>query len=116
MEAPPTPRLAEPNHPALARAALTATALEFVAQRFGRPVSELQRTLSRRDLERETARAIVAYAHDEAARLLRDNGVPPVGEDATSQAIRRIYHRLKARREAEQNAEAERRLAEKAQR
>lgn len=108
---PPWPIGARAYHPALSRAAHTAAAVALLADLSERLPAELRRTLTVAELEAELARALAQLARQVAQRHLVDDTEPADGASLFERAVRRSYTAQRAARDAELEAEADRRLS-----
>lgn len=107
---PPWPAEADPPRPALIRAENIASGLQLVADRRETTVAALRRGLTRRELEEEIARAVVAYGRDIGRACFQAKEEPPDGDDLISRVARAYHGRMAAAQEAREEEEADRAL------
>lgn len=103
----------DPLAPALLRAENAAACLRLVARAYERPAHAVARELTPRDLEQETAQALVRLAREAAWQRHRAQEEPPDGDDLFTQVTRGAQALIRAEAARIQNEEAERRLAER---
>lgn len=109
---PAWPAEADPDRPALIRAQIAASGLQLVADRRETTVAALRRGLTRRELEEEVARAIVAYGRDIGRACFQAKEGPPDGDDLLSR-VARAYHGRLATAQAERDEEESDRALER---